>query len=328
MKLAIVTGGTGFIGSHIVDELLHRGFRVRCLVRSSGSHRWLKDPRLELREVDYHQQESVTAACADAEYIVHCAGVIAGRNLDDYMDGNKSTTEVILRAALVHAKTLKRFLHMSSLTAVGPARSVNEPVNSLTPARPITDYGRSKRAAEESVLNSSPRIPVTIIRPPAVYGERDESTVSIFQAMKFHVALLMGLSPKWVSLVHVHDLVRGSIDAMLCDRSIGKAYTLTSEKANTWSEIFHEIGSAMDTRFIRIRLPHALVLSLGAISGFIGRFRKKPPVFNYDKGLDFIQEAWVCSNEEAHRDFGYVPTIDLHEGIRRTTEWYRSQGWL
>ncbi|MFM8473463.1 MAG: NAD-dependent epimerase/dehydratase family protein [Candidatus Kapaibacterium sp.] len=328
MMSAVVTGGSGFIGSHIVDELLRRGFRVRCLVRSGTSSRWLTDPRLDLREVDYGDQASVTSACAGAEYVIHCAGTIAGRNLEEYMDGNRTTTEVMLRAALTHSATLQRFVHMSSLTAVGPAPAIDKPIDSSSPTRPITDYGRSKLAAEESVRNASQRIPFTIIRPPAVYGERDLSTLSLFQAMRYHLALLMGFTAKWVSLVHVSDLARGTVDAMLSNATIGKTYALTGDRPYTWSEIFREIGTAMETWFVPIRLPHAVVLALGAVSGLIGRFRSKPPVFNLDKGRDFIQDAWVCSNDEAWRDFGYIPHVGLHEGIRRTTAWYRSQGWV
>lgn len=328
MKLAVVTGGSGFIGSHLVDELLRRGFRVRCLVRPSSSLRWLQDPRIECTEVDFSNQDSVTEACSGAAYIVHCAGVIAGRTLEDYMESNRGMTEVMLRAALVHKPTLERFLHISSLTAVGPASSPTEPVHAGTKANPITDYGRSKLAAEEVVLGSAARLPVTIIRPPAVYGERDESTVTLFRAMKFHVALLMGFSPKWVSIVNVHDLVRGSIDAMLSDRTLGKTYTITGDRAHTWKEIFNEIAWSMESRYLSVRLPHALVLTLGAISGFLGRFTKKPPVFNYDKGIDFVQTSWTCSNDDAAADFGYSPRISLRDGIQQTTAWYRAQGWL
>ncbi|MFN9776439.1 MAG: NAD-dependent epimerase/dehydratase family protein [Candidatus Kapaibacterium sp.] len=326
--LAVVTGGTGFIGSHLVDELLRRGFRVRCLLRASSNTRWLDDPRIELREVDFGSQESITEACAGADYIVHCAGVIAGHTLDDYMAGNKGMTETMLRAALIHAGTLKRFLHISSLTAVGPAISHTQPVSSRTLPKPITDYGRSKLAAETSVLQMSARIPVTIIRPPAVYGQRDESTLSLFRAIKFHLALLMGFSPKWISLIHVHDLVRGSVDAMLSDASIGNAYTLTGEGPHTWQQIFNEMKSAMNTWYVPVRLPHAVVLGLGFASGFLGRWQRKAPVFNYDKGLDFVQEAWVCSNEEALLHFQFQPQISLHDGLQQTAEWYRTRGWL
>ncbi len=326
--LAVVSGGTGFIGSHVVDTLIERGFRVRCLIRPTSNLRWLEDKNVELVECSLSDQEALNDACKGASYIIHCAGAIAAHTLDEYIRHNKGATEHMLRAALTTASTLKRFVHLSSMAACGPAPDKEHPLRSDTECRPITAYGISKLEAEKAVAHAMGRLPITVIRPPAVYGERDEATLSFFRMLPYRIAPLIGFGVKWISVVHVSDLVRGLVDAMQSEKTISKTYFLSDKQVCNWDHIATEASSILGVKAIKLHLPHAIVLLVGLISGYLSRLRKKNAVFNYEKAVDFIQPYWICDIEEAKQDFGYVPQQSLRAGLTRTLEWYKNNGWL
>lgn len=324
----VVTGGTGFVGSHVVDELLRRNHNVICIARSTSNLRWLNGKPVTIVDGSLTNQNSLNTAFEQADAVIHVAGLTAARNEEEFMQGNKVGTENVLRSALTRANSLKRFLHVSSLAAVGPAQSKNSPITEETPYHPITAYGRSKKAAEDVVLRAKDKLPITIVRPPAVYGERDEAILSFFQTVNKHIAPLIGFSEKWVSLVHVTDLANGIVSAMESPNTIGKSYFVSSDEFYTWKQISQLTASILDKKALTIKLPHSLVMTIAGISGFMGRFSSKPPVLNYEKGLDIIQDFWICSTESARKDFGYKQQVSLAEGIKRTTAWYKQEGWL
>jgi dihydroflavonol-4-reductase len=324
----VVTGGTGFVGSHVVDELLRRNHNVICIARSTSNLRWLNHKPITIVDGSLTNQHSLNTAFEQADAVIHVAGLTAARNEEEFMQGNKVGTENVLRSALTRANSLKRFVHVSSLAAVGPAQSKNTPITEETPYHPITAYGRSKKAAEDVVLRAKDKLPITIVRPPAVYGERDEAILSFFQTVNKRIAPLIGFSEKWISLVHVTDLANGIVSAMESPNTIGKSYFVSSDEFYTWKQISELTATILGKKALTINLPHSLVMTIAGISGFFGRFSSKPPVLNYEKGLDIIQDFWICSTESAKKDFGYKQRVSLADGIKRTTDWYKQEGWL
>ncbi len=325
----LVTGATGFIGSHLADSLLAKGYEVRCTVRKTSNLRWLKDKPVVLVEASLSNKDSLAEAVKDVDYIYHVAGLTAAKNYDDFLKGNRDGTVNLLNAAVDNSPNLKRFLHVSSQTASGPSPSKDSPVDEYSPCHPITSYGRSKRAAEIEVEKFFDKLPITIVRPPAVYGPRDTATFDIFKAMKTGIASYIGFGKKYVSIVHSDDLVRGIILAAESEKSIREKYFIASEKFYSWAEINPIIANAMGKKkVLHLHLPHFLVLTVAAVSGFFGKFSAKPPVFNYEKGIDFIQEAWTCSVDKAVKELGYSQEVSLEEGMNQTAKWYKDNGWL
>lgn len=326
---ALVTGATGFIGSQVVDYLLERGYQVRCTIRKSSNTRWLENKPVELIEASLSDLNALEKAVSGVDYIFHIAGVTAASNYDTFLKANRDGTSNLLKAVENAAPNLKRFLHCSSLTVSGPAESLDNPITEEMPLKPITSYGKSKKAGEDEVQKYMNKFPITIVRPHAVYGPRDEDILDIFKTVNSGIGTLIGFTPKYVSLVHSYDLARGIIDAAESDKTIGEAYNLSSEKPYTWQEIMPEMKKALGKSFyIPLKIPHFLVLSIAGLSGFVGKFMKNPPVFNYDKGVDFIQPYWISSVAKAKRDFGYSQQISLEQGMKITADWYKQQGWL
>lgn len=324
----LLTGATGFIGSHVAEILVGKGYDVYCLTRKTSSMQWLTSPHIRTVEGSLGSEESLYKAVADAGMVFHIAGLTSARNRTEFFQGNQGGTRNLLNAVLKTAPNLEHFVHVSSLAAVGPAVSLHQPVDETTPYHPITAYGESKKAAEEEVLAERSRLPVTIVRPPAVYGPRDTAILTFFQTVNRGIAPLIGFADKHVSLIHSADLARGIVMAGESERSIGESYFISSNRFYTWSEVSRVTGTALNKRLLTLKLPHGLVKAIAGMSGFLGRFASKPPVLNYEKGLDMIQPYWICSHEKAERDFGYRQEVSIEDGVADTVDWYIKQGWL
>ncbi|MCX7930696.1 MAG: NAD-dependent epimerase/dehydratase family protein [Chlorobi bacterium] len=324
-----LTGATGFVGSHVADELLRRGYVVRCLVRKNSNRRWLQGKVFEVAECSFDSVESLSAALEGVHGVIHVAGVIAARSMQEFMEGNRGATERMIAATRATMQSnFWRFLHLSSLAVTGPATDLEHPVTEDSPLHPITPYGISKKAAEEVVQSAASEIPITIIRPPAVYGERDEATLPFFRAVYQGIVPLIGFRPKWVSLVHIRDLARGIVDAFESGATIGKTYFVASDEFYTWKQIGITTAAVVGRRAVPVVIPHALVLVIAALSGWIGHLRGQAPVLDYHKGRDIIQRYWICSTQRARCDFRYRQQVSLEDGIAETIEWYKRNKWL
>jgi nucleoside-diphosphate-sugar epimerase len=326
---ALVTGATGFIGSHTADQLHEKGYEVRCTIRKTSNLRWLRNKPYELAEASLSDPESLEKAVEGVDYIIHIAGLTAAKDYNEFLRGNRDGTANLINAALKKAPNLKRFLYMSSQTCAGPSQSHDHPVTEDMPDHPLTAYAKSKIAAEEKVWKAADKMPVTIVRPPAVYGPRDTAIFPVFQAVNGGIGTLIGMKPKYVSLIHGQDLARGTIECLESDNTVNEMYYISSEDFYTWNQLIDLMQKAAGRKSVlRLKLPHFIVLAAAGMSQFFGRFQKKPPVFNYEKGIDFIQSYWTCSVEKAKKDFGWQQKISIEEGIENAVRWYKDQGWM
>ncbi len=325
-KLAIVTGANGFVGSHLVNMLLEKGYSVRCIVRKSSNLQWLQDKPVDFFYGGLDDVATLATAFAQAELIFHIAGVVKSSNYDGFIAGNVTTTQRVLDAAL-RIDTLKHIIITSSLAASGP-NPIGTPSVETAQRNPISEYGRSKAEQETLVATYTDRLPITIIRPPAVYGERDTEILLFFQTVQKGIFPGM-MKEQTLSMVHVSDLVTGIIQAAESEKSIGQTYFLGSEPAEcTQTFVAQTIANALNKRFIHLRLPYFIIYLAAAISEFFALFSKETPALNLKKLDELKQDSWACSSLKANTDFGYKPAISLEKGITQTIEWYKKQGWL
>ena len=325
----LVTGATGFIGSHVVDILRQTDTEIICTARPSSDVRWLEGKDITIINASLNNPESLIPAVRDVDMIIHVAGLTAARNDKEFLIGNRDATKHLLDTASTYAPRLERFLHVSSQTVTGPSQSLSLPVHENSPLQPITAYGRSKKAAEEVVQTYSDRMPITIVRPPAVYGERDTAILTFFQSVSKGIVPLIGFDDKRVSLIHGIDLARGIVEAANHSNTIGQTYFVSSEEFYSWKQIAEITKDAFGKSFVLpIRVPHGLVMTLAGLSEIFGRFSTKPPVLNFEKGKDLIQPYWICSVEKAKKDFGWKQGISIEEGIERTVRWYIDNKWV
>jgi len=234
-EIALVTGGTGFVGSHLVDLLLSKNMEVWCIIRKSSNTKWLKGKNVKLIDCGLNNKNELKKVIKDVDYIYHVAGVVKSKTKEGYFIGNVETTRNLLDTVIENQIKLKRFLVVGSLTATGPSLN-GVPVDETTPCNPITTYGKSKLEEEKVALTYKDKIPITICRAPAVYGERDTEIFIYFNTFSKGLTTLIGFDEKKISLVHVNDLVNGIYLASKSEKSVGEIYFISSEEYYTWDQ--------------------------------------------------------------------------------------------
>ena len=324
---ALVTGATGFVGSHLVERLLAAGMDVACLMRPSSNPAALAGMAVERRVAVLEDPAALAKAAAGVDYIFHAAGLTRGRNLAQYMSVNADGTRRLLEAALAENADLRRFVYVSSLAAAGPAQSPEPPDESATP-HPSDDYGESKLAGERIVLEHADRLPVTIVRPPAVYGPRDTNFLPLFRAAaRLRRVPVIGKPSKQVAFVHAADLAEGLRLAALSPDAVGRTYYIASG-IHTTSEVVQAVCAALNIPPRMLRVPTLLARLIGEIGQFKWALTGRPQIISRRKVRDMLQPWWTCSWNRARTELGYREAVGLQEGMRLTAQWYVENGWL
>ncbi|HXV85787.1 MAG TPA: NAD-dependent epimerase/dehydratase family protein [Gemmatimonadales bacterium] len=331
---AFVTGGTGFIGSHLVNLLISRGHQVTSLVRNphKASALFGTGSSVHLVQGDLANQAALERAMADADVVYHVAGLTGAPREADLMAVNRDGTARVLAAAHRTAPRLTRLVLVSSLSAAGPSRRGAPRVES-DPDAPVSAYGRSKLAGEAVVRGSS--LPWTIVRPPTVYGPRDREVLRVFQVARLPLIPTLGPPDQELSLVHVADLARALV-AATGDRCSGRTYFAGHPQTLTGRDMLAAMRTAIRRVHRRSPGPPPRVFGLPAFvgraalwaSGSYARLRGEMTLLNPDKLSEFRAEAWTCRSDALERDTGWAAGLGAPEGLLETARWYVEHGWL
>lgn len=325
---AFVTGGTGFIGSHLVNHLLDQQFDVVCLARSrSKAKRVFADRIPELIIGDMENTEALEAGCSGTDVVFHLAGIIAARSEAEFFRTNAEATRKLARAATSQS-SLSRILYVSSLAAAGPTRRgllVSDP----SASDPVTDYGRSKLAGEDALRGST--LPWTIVRPPAVYGPGDRELLRVFKLARLGVIPIFGDGSQELSLIHARDLARAILAAAIHGKKCMTYYTAHREIV-TSRQLVETIFRAVKRRETGsprlIKIPQVLGRLVLQVTGAAAKLVGQATILSPDKGAEFFAPAWTCDPSKLEDDTGWSAEYDTVRGIAETTDWYRSQRWL
>jgi len=325
----LVTGGSGFLGSHIVEQLTRAGRPVRALVRTSSDTRFLRSlPGVELVEGAVDDAASVRRAAAGVTGIVHAAGLVKARSGDEFMRVNRGGTENLLDVALENKGTLRRFVLVSSLAALRPSDANGTPVAEDAEPRPVTDYGKSKLAAERAALAKKSDLSLVILRPPAIYGPRDREILAFFKSIKLGVLPLLGSTQNRLSMIYGSDCASACIAALDRDVPSGSAYHVDDGSVHTLEELITLAESAMGKKArFRFHLPRKLVETAALGAEIYGRATNRAVMLTRDK-LNELFEQWVCDSTRARAELGWQPQVSFEEGVQRTMAFYREAGWL
>ncbi len=324
----LVTGGSGFLGSHVAEQLSTGGHHVVALVRKSSNRKFLQTLKnVELAEGSVEDRASVDRAMKGVDAVVHSAGLVKARTEADFFACNTQGTVNLLEAALEHAPKLRRFVHISSLEACGPSLD-GRPVP-LDQEHPLTAYGRSKLAAEKEVLSRASKLPVVVLRPAAIYGPRDVEILEAFRAARKRQYPVIGDGTMLGCYTYGPDCARACIRAIEVDVPSGSIYFVDDGEplpmARAMGELLHEaLGTAPLVRF-GVPFPLLRVASLGVET--YGKLRGKAVMLTREK-VNMLRHHWVCESQKTREDLKWSPEVTFVEGARRTAEWYRENGWL
>lgn len=335
--LALVTGASGFIGSHLAAALVDRGYRVRCLLRRSSDPRFITDLPVEKAYADLgHEDDGLREACQGVDVVCHCAALTRALDEETFMRVNASGTQMLAETCLDANPHLRRFLYVSSFAAAGPSSRTDDLMDESRNPRPITWYGRSKLAAERALQamvhsaskNGGTSLPLTIVRPAAVFGPRDRDFLVYFTLVKFGLSVRLGSQERRYSYIYVHDLSALILLALEAEAGVGQTY-FACDRPATLEELSAMIAVVMNKRSpIPVTLPEAVLTPIGVWAKVEARLTGRPPLLNDQRVLDLREPYWLCSGEKAKRELGFVPQYDLETAVRETVGWYRENGEL
>ncbi len=321
-KVALVTGASGFIGSHVVEALLAHGWRVRCLVRRASVLKWIPTDDVTLINGDIRvQDEDLDRAVRNVSVVFHLAGLTSAANDSEYIASNVEGTRNVVDAMRRSAPdALLAFA--SSLSAAGPARK--RPLNETEEPSPVSAYGRSKLTAERIVASSG--LGYLIIRPPAVYGPRDSDILAAFRMAQRGIEMRVAPPGQRLSLVHVHDLAQGFVCAAeLEGRGL---YYLTDGMIHTVESVSEQIARAVGKQPRVVTVSVGVAEAISQVERFRGVLTGSKPLLTPDRIKELTQKDWTCDDTRARLDIDYESKVSLPEGMQMTADWYRAQGWL
>lgn len=326
-SICLVTGGTGFIGGHLVRRLSAvRDIEIRVLAGRVDDPRIPKVAGVKAVAGRLLHSDALKKAVEGADYIFHLAGLTRAKSDQEFQDVNGRGTGELARLALLHAPGLRNFCYMSSLAAVGPARG-GCPLDESAPRQPITSYGRSKSAGE-SAIEELPNLPAIILRPPAVYGPGEQDLFQLFRLASRGLAPRVGLRTRHYSFLNVDDLVNAAIASAVNQASGQRSYFVAPPGSETGLSFIEAIERALGRSAWKPPIPSPLLL-LPAIGGsLLTPFLSRPPLLNLDRWRDLTQTNWVCDARSLANEVGYTCSVTLDEGVQRTVEWGRAQNLL
>jgi nucleoside-diphosphate-sugar epimerase len=322
---AFVTGGTGFIGSHLVEALLNSSDydEVRCLVRNQ--EKWISGLPFRKISGDLQNLKALEKGLEGADVLFHVAAIVKAPTKKEFTQANVDATENLVRIA--QKKGVKNLVILSSLAAAGPSNGI--PKTETQPMNPVSMYGTSKLEMERRIKKAvKAEESVKIIRPPAVYGPREDQIYDFFRAFSKGVCPIVGDGNKpEVSMVYVSDLVDGILlAANKTDPGI-HPYFITGDGPHTWNEIREITSKVLNKKAIPVKLKPTVVKKVAGVIENIASLFGKYPVINREKANELILE-WTCSSQKARKELNYHPQVSLAEGISRTIHWYKMHNWL
>lgn len=338
---SLVTGATGFIGLRLVERLVERGEEVACLVRGTSDTTRLETLGVRLVEGSLGDEETLRRALGEAApgVVYHLAGLTHAVKREDFLRVNAGGTERLCGLA-TDLPTPPTFVVVSSLAAAGPSPPGEPHVESTAP-QPISHYGRSKLTAEYSARIHANELPISIVRPPVVFGPGDRDGLLLFKSLRaFPLHAVPQLKGLPLSLVYVDDL----IDALIAVAERGErvAYTEAADEMNdptglyyaadpqasSYAEMGRMAAAAMGKKVWVICRRKYPFLPLALAGDLVAKLRGKAPLFGMDKLREASASGWVCDPMKITGGLGWSPTGSLVDRYAETHAWYREAGWL
>lgn len=324
MKIA-VTGGSGFVGNHLVEKLVSKEHKIKVLVRKTSKTILLEKSGVELVYGDVTDKESIERLVNDVDIVYHVAAKVYVGSEDEFWNVNFRGTENILDACL--NRGLGRIVHVSTIGVTG--NIANPPGDESRPYNPMSPYDRSKCEAEKLALryHREHGMPVTIVRPTVMYGPRNMYMLRLYEETQSGNFRFIGSMNNLMHPCYIENFLQGITLAAERPEAVGEIYIIGDEKPITWVEYVKTVAEVMGATPPKRHISISLMKIIAYLSEFKSWMFGGEPFFARS-WLDEITKVYAYDITKAKKDLGYNPKISLKEGISRTIDWYRLNGFL
>ena len=323
----LITGASGFIGYHLIEEALKHNLEVYVAIRKSSKTDHLKNFNINYTYPDFTDLSSLKKELKENKYnyIIHAAGVTKARSQKEYNHINAGYTHNLALAALESGIKLKKFVLISSLAAIGPLNSLTGIITEDTIPRPITAYGKSKLLAEQN-LKAFSSLNYNILRPTGVYGPWDRDIFIFFKQIVKGIEPYIGKTDQKFSFLYVTDLATAAIKALFAANN--KTYNLSDGNFYSRYELATVIKDVLNLKTVKFHLPVNFVKLIARVSEKYSALSNKAAVLNVEKVDELMAVNWFCDIEQAKAELGFYPGYNLKAGVTETIKWYKTNKWL
>ena len=323
MKTLLVTGATGFLGSHMLVQEAKLGSRILASVRDTGKLRKLLASE-GIADADITPLNSNPSSWGEVRptHALLSAGVLFARNRAEYQSVNVDWTLKVLEALPMDCRTVV----LSSQAAGGPTPAGTHARREIDADAPITLYGKSKLELEGAIQRSHSRRPVTILRPPMVLGARDSATIPLFKMAAGLVRVKPGLRKKEYSFIAAEDVME-AVGASWKSGLTGPFY-IASEQTITDRELISTAAMVGKKRGVTVPLPHLIVKCFARIVDAIPHLRNSAPSLTRDRALDIWADRWVVDSSLFRRETQWKSRLDLQQSLQSAYDFNVASGVL
>lgn len=325
-KKVLITGATGFLGFHLLYEAEKRGLETYAAVRKRSEVAHIKELVDEFVELDYTSVKKLqdTLSRYGFDYIIHAAAMTRSKKTEIYEMVNVQFAENLGLAASRQIN-LKSFVFISSLAAIGPVSFNTTRITENNTMSPVTRYGESKKKAEEK-LTSIVNLPLTVLRPTAIYGPREKDLLVLFKTILGGLDVYIGSSPQKLTFIHAEDAAKAVLEASISEKN--GFYNLTDGNVYSRYDIADTINNFTGRKGLRLHLPLALVKGLATVAELLYTFSENYPVLYRERINEVTAENWDCDISAAKRDLHFNPKYNLETGLAETLDWYKKEKWI
>lgn len=311
---ALITGATGFIGGHLLEALVEKKWEITCLVRPQSRTNAIEKKPIRILRGRMNEASVLERAVEGQDYIFHLAARIRSAPREVYAKANHILTKELVNACLRKNPHVKRFVYISSISVAGPT-PLGQLLDETAPPNPVSEYGRTKLEGERAVREIWDKLSVTIIRPPNVYGNRQQETEMLIKLLRCRIVPFLREEGKSTSLIYIKDLVRGILVAAQSPRAQSQIYYLTDGEGYSWREIILALKKNVLGQTLYLPVPESFIYTLAGFADILRAAGWKKLYFGRKIWTAMAKSRWLFSSAKAEKELGFRPYHGLESGF-------------
>jgi nucleoside-diphosphate-sugar epimerase len=310
----LITGATGFIGSHLLETLVEKKWDITCLVRPQSHTAAIEKMPVRIHRGPLNNPDVLESALEGQDYIFHLAARIRPAPSEVYEMANHRLTRDLANACLRKNPGIKRFVYVSSIAVAGPT-PYGKHYDETQPPCPASEYGRTKLKGEQALKEVWDRLPATIIRPPNVYGTRQQETEILIKLIRKRIVPLLKEEGESTSLIYIKDLIQGILQATESLESQSQTYYLTDGEGYSWREVILTLKKMVLGNSFFIPIPERLIYSLAWFADILRAAGFRKLYFGRRVWNAMAKTRWLFSSSKAMQELGFRPHYNLEAGF-------------